>query len=385
MKVERRKTSGAWFAGLVEQPPIALGAAAPPHRLEHLRMAVLEGDVEVRDETRLAPHQAEQLDVERGRIGVQEANPGKGRAGEQGFHQPQQPVPAEVEVLAVAGGVLGDQAELDRAGGLQGARLGDQALDGPAAEAAAPVRDRAEGAGVVAAFGDLEIGVAARRQQAGRGVVEDQVGGRRRRWAAAELDDRLDLAQLIERDEAVDLRNLPQQLLAVAVDHATRDQELRHPPTLARCDLEDGVDRLPLGLIDEGAGVDDHGLGPVEVGRHLVSRPAELAQEDLRVHQVLGAAQADQADARGSRGGRHGPTILPNGRTRPGLAGSRPRAFRRASGRALATPVARRRASTRWPEPSEPAAGAATSAPAAPAARSGSCRTRSEAAAAASG
>src|SRR5258708_38848162 len=114
----------------------------------------------------------------------------------------------EAEVLAVAGGVLGDQVELQDAGLLELAGLRDQALDAAAAEAAAPDRDGAEGARVVAAFGDLEVGVAAGGEQAGRGVVEDQVGGRRQRRPAAQLHPAADLPPLVQPAEPRRLRDL---------------------------------------------------------------------------------------------------------------------------------------------------------------------------------
>src|SRR4029078_12999835 len=147
------------------------------------------------------------------------------------------------QVLAEAGGVLRDEAELLDARGLELLRLDDETLDGAAAVAPAPHRDGAERTRVVATFGDLEVRVAARREQARRRVVEHQVRRRRQRRTAAELHHLVDLAALGETDEAVDLRDLALQLLAVAVDHAAGDQQalaLR----LARRHLEDRVDRL---------------------------------------------------------------------------------------------------------------------------------------------
>ena len=119
---------------------------------------------------------------------------------EQRLHQPQQAVAAQPEVLAVARGVLRHQAELLDAGRFELARLLHQALDGAAAEAAAPERDRAEGARVVAALGDLEVGVARRREPARVGVIEQRArAGARRRRRAAEADQRVGAAQVVER------------------------------------------------------------------------------------------------------------------------------------------------------------------------------------------
>ncbi len=66
--------------------------------------------------------------------------------------------------------------------------------------------------------------MAAGGEQARRGVIEHQVRRRRQRRSAAQLHQAADVAQLVEADEAVDLRDLAGQLVAVAVDHAAGDQ-----------------------------------------------------------------------------------------------------------------------------------------------------------------
>ena len=121
-------------------------------------------------------------------------------------------------------------------------------------------------------------------------------GGRQRR-TAAELHHVPHLAELVEADEAVDLGDLPGELVAEAVDHAAGHQHLLDPLALAADHLQDGVDRLLLGLLDEGAGVDHHRLRRVEVVDHLIAAPGELAEHDLAVDEVLRAAEADHAHA----------------------------------------------------------------------------------------
>ena len=82
-------------------------------------------------------------------------------------------------------------------------------------------------------------------------------GGRGR---AAEGPD--DVGHLAGAEHSVDLRNLGPQLLAVPLGQAAGDDErpaasvllvLRH--------LEDGVERLLLGGVDERAGVDHEHVG----------------------------------------------------------------------------------------------------------------------------
>ena len=234
-------------------------------------MAVLQRDIEVGAEARLLPHQAQQLAVEGRRVGVEEADPGDVGVGEQRLDEVQQAMSPFTEVLAEARGVLGDEAELLDPGGLELPRLEHQAVDGAAAKAAPPHRDGAEGTRVVAAFGHLEVGVAAGGEQPRRGVVEHQVRGRRQRRPAAELHHLLHLAQLVEADEAVDLGDLALQLLAVAVDHAPGHQQPLAAACLAGRHLEDGVDRLPAGILDEAAGVDDGVSAEVGVAGDLVA------------------------------------------------------------------------------------------------------------------
>src|SRR5215210_5747748 len=129
----------------VEQAQIALRIAAAPHRREDVSVAVLERHVEIGAEARLASHQAQEVLVERGRVRVEEADPGNRGVRQERLDETDEAVAAHPEVLAVAGGVLGDQVQLDDPRRLELPRLGDQALDGAAAEASAPDGRRPRG------------------------------------------------------------------------------------------------------------------------------------------------------------------------------------------------------------------------------------------------
>ena len=59
--------------------------------------------------------------------------------------------------------------------------------------------------------------------------------------------------------------------------------------------LEDGVDGLLLGGVDEAAGVDDDDLGVFSAGSEFGSVVVEQAHHDLGVDEVLGAAERDEA------------------------------------------------------------------------------------------
>lgn len=135
--------------------------------------AVLQWHVDVRHQPRLRPHQPKDLLVERRRIGVEEANPREGGAGEEGLDQSRQAMATQFEILAervVSWGQRLPRAPPDSASGLR--RPG---CHGPTAESAPPERNRTERTGVVTAFRDLEVGIALGRHQSRNGVVEHAV------------------------------------------------------------------------------------------------------------------------------------------------------------------------------------------------------------------
>ena len=90
-------------------------------------------------------------------IGVEEAEPAEvGDAGE--CVEERGEAVLEAKVFAVAGGVLADEGDFLDAAGDEGLGFGDDGLEAAGAEFSAQVGDDAEGAGVVAAFGDLDVG-----------------------------------------------------------------------------------------------------------------------------------------------------------------------------------------------------------------------------------
>ena len=65
--------------------------------------------------------------------------------------------------------------------------------------------------------------------------------------------------------------------------------------------FENGVDRLLLGRVDEGAGVDDEDFGLFGMGGEPRAGAVEQAHHHLGVDEVFGAAQGDKAHG-GGRG-----------------------------------------------------------------------------------
>ena len=150
-----------------------VGRLGPGHGREHLRMHVLrKRDVEVGQKRPARPGQKGQQRVrDPGRIEVEQAQPLAGKPGkrQQLFQQPGQPV-LEPQIPAVGGHVLGHHHQFRHALVEQGPGLVHQGRHGPAGQGAADGRDGAIAAGVVAALGDLEIGIRGRgaRPAAGR-------------------------------------------------------------------------------------------------------------------------------------------------------------------------------------------------------------------------
>ena len=184
-----------------------------------------------------------------------------------------------------------------------------------AAIVAAQCRDDAEAALVVAALGHLDVGVVAWGGQEPRRVSVVEIGGKGFRLPASgsrhgdgfpvrtkEPCTRLgdgadDLGDLSRAEDGVDFRNLFQQLGAVALRHAAGDDQLpARPRLLVFGHLQDGVDRLLLGLVDERAGVDHQYLGGFGVLGQLVPGLLGEPEHHLGVNEVLGAAQRHHAD-----------------------------------------------------------------------------------------
>ena len=135
----------------------------------------------------------------------------------------------------------------------------------------------------------LAYGCALREDVEGR--VVRVPGGRQ----AGGCEDRLKLAGA---DDGVDLGNVLLDLVAVALDQAAGHDEaagLAAGGDLVLRHLEDGVDRLLLGRVDEAAGVDDQNLGVLGAGGELGAGVVEQAHHHLGVDEVLGAAERDEA------------------------------------------------------------------------------------------
>ena len=278
---------------------------------------VLEGDVDVFDDFVAGGEGVDEFSAPVGGVGVEDADPevaGDGvefaqEAGEgfaaggvdtAGFGGAVGPF-----VHAVVGGVLGDEVEFFHSGGDEGAGFAEDVGLGAAAVAAADAGDGAVGAGVVAAFGDFEVGgVRGGEEVAGVAVVGEvggDGGGVGFFGAAGEevFGDGGDAADEVDADEAVDFREAGDEVAGVALGEAAGDEEFLVGgdgallPGAAGGD--DGVDGFLLGGVDEGAGVDDEEVGLLGGGAG-VAGGEEVAKHDFGVDEVFGAAEGDDCD-----------------------------------------------------------------------------------------
>ncbi len=240
-------------------------------------------------------------------ITVEEADPVQLFDLREAFEQQRQAV-AQAEVFAVKGGVLSDEGDFADARGGQVRGFARDRLQPPAAEFSAQLRDDAEGAGMVAALIDLDVGGVARRREDARRLVLVEIRDRVARFrifralaevAAARRQDLLDFAGA---DHGVDFGNLRANLFAVTFGQAAGDDEfLGAAEFLVLGHFEDGFDRFLLRRGDEAAGVDDEDVGFIGPPRDFVAGARQNAHHHLAVDEVLGAAQADKSGFRGRR------------------------------------------------------------------------------------
>ena len=104
----------------------------------------------------------------------------------------------------------------------------------------------------------------------------------------------------------IDLGDLLRDLVGVALREAAGHHELLRAAVLVLRHLEDGVDALLLGRIDERARVHDDHVGVARLGRDLVPRLLGEPQHHLAIDEVLGAAERNQTDLQNNLFTRHG-------------------------------------------------------------------------------
>ncbi len=354
--------AGDGGADLGEGTQEDFGGGAALHALEDGGRGVLERQVEIFADVGVRGDGFEQASGDAVGIGVEEAEPAEAFDAGEGVEERGEAV-AEAEVFAVTGGVLANEGDFADAAGNELLGFGDDGLEAAGAEFAAEVGDDTEGAGVVATLGDFDVGGGAGRGEQARGGVVVEVGGQIGRSAgpgvareaavegagvgfraalvrsglgflagagfgvdggedgegrgrdgcvprspsardlghpsfdASGFEDGFELAGA---EDGVDFRDVFADLVAVTLDETAGDDELAGAAGgFVAGHFEDGRDRLLLGGVDEGTGVDDEDFGVLGAGGEARAGAVEEAHHDLGVDEVFGAAERDEAHGGG--------------------------------------------------------------------------------------
>jgi hypothetical protein len=217
------------------------------------------------------------------------------RAGEFGHARLQRSATPEAgavfDVDAVGAGVLRHHQQFLNAGTNQRLGLAHHLTDRPADQVAAHRRNDAEGAAVVAALGNLQVGIVARGEldAAGRNQVLEGVV-----WLGQRAVHRLH--HLVECMRPGHRKHLGMGLahdVALGAE-AAGDDDL----AVFRQRLTDCLERFLHSGIDEAAGVDHHHVGIVVAADDAVAFGAQLGQNAFGIDRRLGAAERDEADSR---------------------------------------------------------------------------------------
>ena len=209
---------------------------------------------------------------------------------------------AEVADLLHLGGDKGASApaHLQHPPVRQGLRLRQDLLQGTAAVAAPELGDDAEGAPVVAALGNPQVGVPGGRsghpvKLIHRGVDVPEAAGPLPGHGRLNGGD--DVLVATGAQNAVHLGQLPGDLLPVALRHAAGDQDLLELSRLLQLrHAENVLDGLLAGAGEKAAGVDHRHVGPLRrIGENIAGIPAQ-GHHLLAVDHVLGAAQGNEMD-----------------------------------------------------------------------------------------
>src|SRR5262249_21938778 len=119
--------------------------------------------------------------------------------------------------------------------------------------------------------------------------------------AACGLTDQVDdTRQVRGAEDAVDLGHRLEDVTAIALGEAAGDDERATGALFLELrELQDGVDRLLAGAVDEGARVDDEALGVLGPLGERESGLGQHAEHQLGVDLVLGTAEGGQVNLHG--------------------------------------------------------------------------------------
>lgn len=300
------------------------------HCVEDVGVDVLEGDVDVGDDFGVMCDGADEFVAPMGWVGVEDSDPevafdlgkfveevdeGWAAGGVNGLARAGAAGP---EVHAVVGCVLADEVDFADALLDELADFADNGVDGATAVAAAHARDDAEGAGVVAAFGNFYVGEVrggepeARHVPVGEeaGVAFDKVEGfvGRLRGILEEGEENVaGVGDMVEAEEGVHLvAQFARKLRREALGEAAGDNQLlpgafAHAPFLMG--FQNCFDRFFLCCVDEAAGIDDQNVRFFGNGGEFEPSHCSTSKHELGVNEIFCTAKTDKRNFRWGRRG----------------------------------------------------------------------------------
>ncbi len=276
---------------------------------------MLEGNVEIGSDEPLGHQRDDGVDMGVG-VDIMEADPRPltvrrpegaklpREIGHMGAHLAALPLARLVPgVDAISRRVLADDEQFARAGGDQFLRLAQHCVDPAAGELSAQRRDDAEGATVVAAFGNLEVAVMARGElDVALRRLRDEIEIRALRGRGGGVDRAHHILILVRAGDRQHVRKAGADRFRL-IAHAAGDDH----PAIFGDGLPNRFEAFLLGAVEKAAGVDEDNVRAGIVAAHRITIRTQARQDALAVDQSLGAAKRNHADtARLGENGAHG-------------------------------------------------------------------------------
>src|ERR1700722_6365883 len=265
------------------------------HGLEDFRAGVLKGNIEIGQDFSFRHQTDDVIDM---RVGVDILQPHPGAEFAELLGEVEELRAALAifpgargvfQIDAIGGSILRNDQQFPDAGADQLFRLTQHIVGGTRHQVAAQFRDDTEAAAVVAAFGNLQVGVVPRGQLDAlrRYQIEVRIMNRRQRAM-----HRVEYAFILLRSRDRQHAGIGRLDLLGFGPHAARHNHL----AIRGHRFADRTERFLLGAVEKAAGVDDDEVGAIVLARQFIAFRAQPCDDALGIHQRLGATQRNKTD-----------------------------------------------------------------------------------------
>ena len=228
-----------------QQSQIRVAISRTTHSTEHIRVRVLQRDVQIGAQFAVPAHVLQEAFAHVVRLKVHDPQPGEPGVGRQRVRQP-----GQIHLAALPSGrVLPHEHQLPGAIGQAPVRIAEDLPRTGGLIAALDARDRAEAAQFITTVGDLHVGVGRKRH----GALPVRPRALPRRRAGQQFDQLPLVGPPDQAKPAGYLGDLLPQLVAVPLHQTPHHQDF-FVRVRGRY-VQDGSDGLFLGLADEAAGI----------------------------------------------------------------------------------------------------------------------------------